>query len=45
MIKVIYILKFSYPNTLQKVTEGYIQSAVKLEFGARAISVLAKKGL
>jgi nucleotidyltransferase AbiEii toxin of type IV toxin-antitoxin system len=28
-------LKFSYPNTLQKVTEGYIQSAVKLEFGAR----------
>jgi hypothetical protein len=28
-------LKFSYPNALQKVTEGYIQSAVKLEFGAR----------
>ncbi len=28
-------LKFSYPNTLQKITEGYIQSAVKLEFGAR----------
>lgn len=28
-------LKFNYPNTLQKITEGYIQSAVKLEFGAR----------
>jgi hypothetical protein len=28
-------LKFNYPNTLQKVTKGYIQSAVKLEFGAR----------
>lgn len=28
-------LKFNYPNTLQKVTEDYIQSAVKLEFGAR----------
>lgn len=28
-------LKFSYPNTLEKVTESYIQSAVKLEFGAR----------
>lgn len=28
-------LKFTYPNTLGKVTEGYIQSAVKLEFGAR----------
>jgi hypothetical protein len=28
-------LKFTYPNTLDKVTEGYIQSAVKLEFGAR----------
>lgn len=28
-------LKFIYPNTLEKVTEGYIQSNVKLEFGAR----------
>ena len=28
-------LKFSYPDTLQKITQGYIQSNVKLEFGAR----------
>lgn len=28
-------LKFIYPNTLERVTEGYIQSNVKLEFGAR----------
>src|SRR3990167_5265208 len=28
-------LKFTYPNTLGKVTVGYIQSAVKIEFGAR----------
>jgi hypothetical protein len=28
-------LKFTYPNTLERVTEGYIQSNVKLEFGAR----------
>jgi len=38
-------LKFSYPNTLQKVTEGYIQSAVKLEFGARGDISPSEKGL
>ncbi|OGT62796.1 MAG: hypothetical protein A3E85_03030 [Gammaproteobacteria bacterium RIFCSPHIGHO2_12_FULL_45_12] len=28
-------LKFIYPSALERVTEGYIQSNVKLEFGAR----------
>lgn len=28
-------LKFIYPSALERVTEGYIQSNIKLEFGAR----------